>query len=49
MSLATPASPARLTSKLSRLAATVRETWSGARLTDRQLMQLRTHLSRHSG
>lgn len=49
MSLATPASPAGPAAKLARLAASVRESWRHARLTDRQLMQLRTHLSRLSG
>ncbi len=48
MPLATPASP-RTTSSLTRLAAAVRASWRDARLTDRQLMQLRTHLSRLSG
>jgi hypothetical protein len=37
------------TTKVSRLTAAVRRTWAEARYADRQLMAMRTELSRHSG
>jgi hypothetical protein len=39
----------RQTSKVSRLTAAVRRTWAEARYADRQLLRMRTDLSRHSG
>jgi len=37
------------TTKVARLTDAVRKSWTQARLTDRELMALRTDLSRHSG
>jgi hypothetical protein len=37
------------TSKVSRLLANVRRSWTEARHLDRRLMEIRTNLSRHSG
>jgi hypothetical protein len=37
------------TSKVAHLTRIVRRRWTEARLTDRQLMEMRTKLSRHSG
>jgi hypothetical protein len=37
------------TSKVSRLVANVRRSWTEARHLDRRLMEIRTNLSRHSG
>jgi hypothetical protein len=42
-------SPHGRTSKIARLTASMRKTWTDARLTDRRLMEMRTNLSRHSG
>ncbi len=39
----------RRTSKVSRFAAAVRKNWAEARYADRRLMEMRTHLTRHSG
>jgi hypothetical protein len=49
MSHAAPAPFTIATSKVARLTHVVRRSWSQARLTDRQLMELRTNLSRHAG
>ena len=49
MSHITAASSHGRTSKFVRLTAAVRKTWTDARDTDRQLLDLRTNLSRHSG
>lgn len=35
--------------KIARLTHAVRQSWTEARYTDRRLMEMRTHLSRHSG
>ena len=43
------ASSSNATAKLARLTQTLRSTWTQARLTDRELMALRTELTRHSG
>ena len=48
MSYAAPAAP-KSTSRVSRFASAVRRNWTEARYADRQLMALRTNLSRHSG
>jgi hypothetical protein len=45
----TPASSYGRTSKVTRLTAAVRKTWTDARYADRRLMEMRTSLSRHSG
>jgi hypothetical protein len=37
------------TSKVAQLTHIVRRRWTEARLTDRQLMEMRTNLSRHAG
>ncbi|HET9842241.1 MAG TPA: hypothetical protein VFQ01_09570 [Nocardioides sp.] len=37
------------TTKVARLAAAVRQSWTEARYTDRRLMEIRTNLTRHSG
>ena len=37
------------TSKVTRLVANVRRNWTEARHLDRQLMEMRTNLTRHSG
>jgi len=37
------------TPKVAQLTRILRRRWTEARLTDRQLMELRTNLSRHSG
>jgi hypothetical protein len=37
------------TAKVARLAGALRRNWTQARLTDRELMALRTNLSRHAG
>ncbi|HEY2877277.1 hypothetical protein [Nocardioides sp.] len=49
MSHATSDTSHRSTSKVARLTTAVRKSWTEARYTDRQLMALRTNLSRHSG
>jgi hypothetical protein len=36
-------------SKIARLGAAVRKTWTEARYTDRRLMEMRTNLTRHVG
>jgi hypothetical protein len=36
-------------SKVAHLTRILRSRWAQARLTDRQLMEMRTNLSRHSG
>jgi hypothetical protein len=46
--------PARTSSnsriaRIARLTDAVRKSWTEARYTDRRLMELRTHLSRHVG
>ncbi len=44
------AAPSRTgTSKVARVTHAVRASWSQARLADRELMALRTNLTRHSG
>jgi hypothetical protein len=48
MSHATLASSAP-TTKVARLAAAVRRSWTEARYTDRRLMEIRTNLTRHVG
>jgi hypothetical protein len=48
MSYVNPAAP-KPTSKVARLAAAVRRSWADARYADRQLMAMRTELTRHSG
>jgi hypothetical protein len=48
MSYATPAAP-KSTSKVARLTAAVRKNWTEARYADRQLMAMRTDLTRHVG
>ena len=48
MSYATTAS-SKSTHKVARLTKAVRRTWSEARYADRQLMALRTSLTRHVG
>ena len=48
MSYATPAS-AKPTSKVTLLTKAVRRSWAEARHADRQLMAMRTNLSRHAG
>jgi hypothetical protein len=37
------------TSKVARLTAALGRAWQSARLADRQLMEIRTNLSRHAG
>lgn len=49
MSHATSHTSHRSASKVARLTTAVRKTWTEARSTDRELMALRTNLSRHSG
>jgi hypothetical protein len=49
MSYSTAAATATRSTKVSRLTQAVRRNWSEARNADRQLMQMRTNLSRHSG
>ena len=36
-------------SKVARISAAVRRSWTEARYADRRLMEMRTNLSRHSG
>lgn len=48
MSYRNPAAQ-KSTSKVARLAAAVRRNWTEARVADRQLMAMRTSLSRHVG
>jgi hypothetical protein len=48
MSYVTPATQ-RPSSKVARLTAAVRRSWTEARNADRRLMEMRTELSRHSG
>ena len=48
MSHVAPSSSSR-TSKIARLTAAIRQSWAEAQNTDRQLMAMRTNLSRHSG
>jgi hypothetical protein len=45
----TPTSSHGGTSKLTRLTAVVHKNWTDARMVDRQLIALRTNLSRQSG
>ena len=49
MSHVAPAARTTAISRIARLGAAVRRNWTEARHADRQLMELRTHLSRHSG
>ena len=49
MSHAYRALSANRTATVSRLTGALRKNWNQARLTDRELMALRTNLSRHSG
>ncbi len=49
MSYITPATSSARISKVTRLTSAVRKTWTDARYADRQLMEMRTNLSRHSG
>ena len=49
MSYVTAAASNTSASKVARLTAAVRRNWTEARQTDRRLMELRTHLSRHVG
>jgi hypothetical protein len=49
MSYTTPASSNAPISKVTRLTSAVRKTWTDARYADRELMEMRTNLSRHSG
>jgi len=41
--------PVSTTTKVARLTAAVRRSWSEARYADRRLMELRTNLIRHVG
>jgi len=43
------ASSVSRTAKVLRVSQALRRNWTQARLTDRELMALRTNLSRHSG
>lgn len=49
MSYVTTASSTSRTTKVARMTEAVRQSWTQARLTDRELMNLRTNLTRHSG
>jgi hypothetical protein len=49
MSYVTAAASNTSASKVARLTAAVRRNWSEARYADRQLMALRTNLTRHVG
>jgi len=49
MSRATRTSSASPTAKITRMSRTLRRGWNQARLVDRELMALRTKLSRHAG
>jgi hypothetical protein len=50
MSYVTPvAHHAATVTKVARLSAAVRRSWTEARQADRQLMAMRTNLTRHSG
>lgn len=49
MSRVTSAPSPRRTTKDANLTKALRQRWTQARLADRELMALRTHLSRHSG
>jgi hypothetical protein len=49
MSYVTGATSAASTTKVSRLTEALRQHWTQARLTDRELMALRTNLIRHVG
>ncbi|MGC4111744.1 MAG: hypothetical protein QM747_15270 [Nocardioides sp.] len=49
MSYASSAAKTTETSKVGRLTAAVRRSWTEARHADRQLMALRTSLTRHVG
>jgi hypothetical protein len=49
MSHITPASSNTSLSKVTRLTSAVRRTWTDARYADRELMEMRTNLSRHAG
>ncbi len=49
MSHTTPSRSTDRTSKITRLTAAMRKTWTDARYADRRLMEMRTNLSRHSG
>jgi hypothetical protein len=49
MSYAAHASSNPRIAKIARLSAAVRKNWTSARYADRQLMEMRTNLSRHSG
>jgi hypothetical protein len=49
MSHVSIASSASRTAKVARMTKALRQSWTQARLTDRELMALRTNLSRHSG
>jgi len=42
-------SSARRTDSVARMTQALRKSWTQARLTDRELMSLRTNLSRHAG
>ncbi len=42
-------SASRRPAKAARMSQAIRKSWTQARLTDRELMALRTNLSRHSG
>jgi hypothetical protein len=48
MSYVTGATSTR-TAKVARLTEALRQSWTQARLTDRELIALRTSLTRHSG
>jgi hypothetical protein len=49
MSYASSTSSHPRIAKIARLTHAVRKNWSEARYADRQLMEMRTNLSRHSG
>jgi hypothetical protein len=49
LSYITPASSNDRSSKVARLTAAARKTWTEARCVDHRLMEMRTNLSRHSG
>jgi hypothetical protein len=49
MSHVSAVSSPRRTASVARLTAALRRSWSEARIADRQLMEMRTNLSRHVG
>ena len=49
MSHTRTSSVSRRPAKVARMSQAIRHSWTQARLADRELMALRTNLSRHSG